>query len=376
MVYRDQAIQSQASNAQASHWAVDTLRGLKDLIGSVSPHEAGTEPAVLQDRLDQLLAQFPVDYARMNDLSEVLYAVDSTAYGARATAIFNRWAVEEAGGPSLPAFVAQAMEHFGLPLTGPMARAAMMAAVLAEIPNDLMYHGNEHYRKVMFHTIRLLATHRQINSDTMPVLTDTQMMQVLIAATIHDLGHEGGDNLRDGIYTPGYMEQKAFDMMRPYLEALDLDREFWGDIETIVFCTDITFFAGDNSPCVRMKKIYRNYFVHDLPEGEDVEMMIIGKLRRFEDNPPLSLMAMLLHEADIATSSGLSYEQSCSETISIMEERGLKNAGPKVLLKFLVEQLDGCMMTPAAQKLFANQMAVIMQQAEEALSAGVESFYD
>jgi hypothetical protein len=376
MVQRDQAVHAPGRKDKLSPWAGEILSGLRDLIKDVAPHEAGAEAPALLEQLDRLCAVFPADYARMNDLSEVLFSPDSTAYGARTTAIFNRWQGEENGGPSLPAFVAVAMEHFNLPLDGPMARAAMMAAVLSEMPNDLQYHGNEHYRKVMFHTMRLLATHRQLNADSMPVFNDTQMMQMLIAATIHDLGHEGGDNLRDGIYTPGYMEQKAFDMMRPYLEGLDLDREFWGDIETIVFCTDITFFAGDNSPCVRMKKIYRHFFTHDLPEGEDVETMIIGKLRRFEDNRALSLMAMLLHEADIATSSGLSYEQSCSETISIMEERDLKIAGPKVLLKFLIEQLDGCMMTPAAQKLFASEMAVIMQQAEQALLSGVESFYD
>ena len=355
-------------------WALDVLGGLEPLIAAVKPHEAGAGPEELTRHLARLMDRFPRDYDRLHDVSGLLFDPDISAYGARTTAVFNRWDGEEGGGPILPVFLARAIDYFQLPREGPEVRAAMMAGVLAEIPNDLLYHGNEHYRKVMFHTIRLLATQRQNDFAGQPDLRDRDLMQMLVAATIHDLGHEGGDNLRDGIYTPGYMEQKAFDMMRPYFEGLDLDRDFWGDIETIVFCTDITFMAGHNSPCVRMKKIYRHYFVHDLPEEEDVEAMILGKLRRFEDNPRLSLLAMLLHEADIATSSGLSYEQSRIETINIMRERGLDIAGPAILLRFLTEQLHGRMMTPAAQALFGAEMAVIMQQAEADLLSGTERF--
>lgn len=355
-------------------WAVDLLEGLDSLIATVRPHESCLNAEELSRHLSRLIERFPKDYARLHDVSGLLFDPDITAYGARATAVFNRWDTEEGGGPGLPVFLARAIEYFQLRQDGPETRAALMAAVLSEIPNDLLYHGNEHYRKVMFHMIRLLATHRQNSFPGQPVLEGRDLMQMLIAATIHDLGHEGGDNLRDGIYTPGYMEQKAFDIMRPYFDALEIDRDFKGEIETIVFCTDITFMAGNNSPCVRMKKIYRHYFTHDLSAEEDVETMILGKLRRFEDNPRLALLAMLLHEADIATSSGLSYEQSRIETINIMRERGLDHAGPGILLRFLTEQLHGRMMTPAAQALFGTEMAAIMQQAEQDLRGGAERF--
>lgn len=368
--------QELAIQGTTRHWAMDALADLKEVISAVKPHESGVSAEELLVRLDTLITQFPGDYDRLQDVADLLFSAETAAYGARATAVFNRWEQEDDGGPSLPAFVALAVDRFNLQADGPESRSALMAAVLAEIPNDLLYHGNEHYRKVMFHTIRLLATHRQGHFAGLPDLDDMDVLKVLIAATIHDLGHEGGDNLREGIYTPGYMEQKAFDMMRPYFETLGLDREFWGDIETIIFCTDITFFAGDNSPCARMKKIYRHHFLHDLPDDVDVGMMMIGKLRRFENSPRLALMAMLLHEADIATSSGLSYEQSRAETISIMEERGMTTAGPKVLLRFLIEQLNGCMITPAAQLLFGKELADIMKQAEDDLRAGVESYYD
>lgn len=354
--------------------AISLLSGLKDLIETVPVHETGPAPEQLLSRLDEILALYDRDDARADDLADLLFGFDTTAYGMRATAVFSRWE-EEGGGPVMPVLLMHAAMRFRLPLDTPEMRAAMMAALLAEVPNDLQYHGNEHYRKVMFHTIRLLAAHLDGDFPYQPLLDRDDVLKMLIAAAIHDLGHEGGDNMRDGIYTPGYMEQKSFDILRPYLEALGLERDFWGAIETIVFCTDITFFAGENSPCVRMKKIYRHFFMGGGPEGEDVESMMIGKLRLFEDNPKLAVMAMLLHEADIATSAGLSYEQSRLETISIMEERGVKTAGPKTLLRFLIEQLDGRMVTPAAQKLFSGEMAVIMQQAEDDVRAGVETFY-
>jgi len=58
-----------------------------------------------------------------------------------------------------------------------------------------------------------------------------------------------------------------------------------------------------------------------------------------------------------------------------MEERGVTTAGPRVLLRFLIEQLNGCMVTPAARQLFGKEMTSIMQQAKDDLNDGVESYY-
>ncbi|HEY8189166.1 MAG TPA: hypothetical protein VIF12_00660, partial [Micavibrio sp.] len=78
-------------------------------------------------------------------------------------------------------------------------------------------------------------------------------------------------------------------------------------------------------------------------------------------------------EADIATSAGLTYAQSKAETINFMEERGA-GAGPKVLLRFLADQLNGRMITPPAQFLFAGRMESIMQQANDDMNAGLENY--
>ena len=318
-------------------------------------------------------ASFEDDYKRLAEVEELLFSDDLAAYGARCTNVFHRWD-EERGGPSLLAMLAQAWDKIGLPQDDALIKVAVMAAVLAEVPNEMQYHGNAHYRKVLFHVIRLIGAHNMLADDESIRLTEEDMAIMLIAGAIHDLGHEGGDNLRDGIYTPGYMEQKAFDMARPYFEELGLSRDQLGVIETLVFCTDITFFAGDNSPCVRMRRIYA-YFFEDSGDEKVLDYMM-GKLRRFDENRKLSLMAMLLHEADIGTSAGLSYEQSIKETIDIIEERGMKTAGPKVLLAFMQEQLGGSMKTQASKAVFGPAMEVILDHARQDMELGRETFYE
>lgn len=361
-----------ALRPRQNYWATTALKALRPRLVEVEGDQKGFAADELAAVLDTIVDNYADDDVRMTDVSELLFGADLVAYGARATSVFNRWA-DEGGGPSMVAMAAQAIDHFNIPHDHPDVASVLTAALLAEYPNNLLYHGNEHYRKVMFHVIRLMVTHQALQDEKAIKLSEAQIIQMLIAAAIHDLGHEGGDNMRDGIYTPGYMEQRAVDIARPYFHALDLDRDLLAEIETIVFCTDITFFAGENSPCVRMRKIYDHFFVGNVTE-DDIGMMMIGKLRRFDENPALSMMAMLLHEADVGSSAGLSYEQSRVETMSIMEERGVMTAGPKMLLAFMTQQLNGNMMTPAGNAVFGPAMRTIMEQAAEDIANGVETF--
>ncbi len=353
--------------------------GLKSLFDSVRPM-AGTvqaesfiDPEILARRMEEIEAAFADDIARVRPLLALMTGPDLEGYGARTAAVFRTWEQGD-GGPSLPALAAVAIEAFGLDAGAVPVKALFLAAILAEYPNGLQYHGNVHYRKVLFHAIRLIATHNELSPDSGAPLDRHAMTLLLIAACVHDLGHQGGDNQRNGVYTPGYMEQQAVEIARPYLEALGLPKDDIGAIETMVFCTDITFFAGDNSPCIRMKKIFRHYYWND--KGEDVSLMTMGRLRRFEDNPALTLMAMILHEADIATSAGLSYDQTVLETINIMEERGVTTAGPKTVLSFLREQLGETMFTQAGRRLFGGVMADIIARAEKEQAAGRTTFYE
>ncbi|MCB9988846.1 MAG: hypothetical protein H6868_05860 [Rhodospirillales bacterium] len=353
--------QEQIISASAPDCFYDLFDELKALCLDVPPEGAYTEPSILSLVFDELKAQFGKEYKCLNKASEVLFGPASDNFGAQATEVFLQW--EDGDGcVSLPALIAHAITAFDLDVGLPEVKAVFLSSVLAEIPNSLRYHGNEHYRKVLFHAIRLISTHNRLAAGTDDVLSGHEIALLLAASCIHDLGHEGGDNMRDGVYTPGYMEQHAYDLARPYYEALGMDSDSCGEIESMVFCTDITFFAGENSPCVRLKKIYRYMFWGE--DNDDVLMMMVGKLRRYADNPKLVLMAMFLHEADIASSAGMSYEWTIRETIKFMEERGMRSAGPKVVLAFLREQLGETMFTDAAKQLYGPVMSAVVEQAE------------
>lgn len=364
--------QEHATEKSAEMPAAALFDGVRSVLADVDAGEDYVSRDSLLELFDRLRLRFDQDYERVAGYADLLFGPGIEDFGPQATAVFSRWE-KEGGGPSLPAVVVHAIESFGLPIEAPIVRAAFLSAILAEYPNGLQYHGNEHYRKVLFHGIKLISVHNRLFGGTERAFGAEQIGALLTASCVHDLGHEGGDNLRDGVYTPGQMEQRALNISRPYLLALGIDEDLIGDIETIVFCTDITFFAGDNSPCIRMKKIYRHYFWED--DREDVATMMIGKLRRYEDRPLLVLMAMILHEADIATSAGLSYEQTIKETISIMEERGVKTAGPKTVLAFLREQLGETMFTEAGKQLYGKVMAQVIRQAEDDVANGRTTFY-
>lgn len=363
-------VHDQAARHNAEHPFYDLFHAMEPVVANTIPEEGFVSAEALLQTYKNLQASFEKDMHRLADVSELLLGNDIAAYGERCTAVFDRWE-NEGGGPALTAMIAHAIQNFNLDPASPVVKAAFIAAILAEIPNDLKYHGNEHYRKVVFHAIRLIATHNgyDVSSDH---LNEDEVALLLAAACIHDLGHPGGDNAKEGVYAPGLMEQKSFDAARPYFDAVELSTDMRGQIETIVFCTDITFFAGDYSPCVRMKKIYKHFFWDD--DSEDVSMMMMGKLRRFEDNKNLILIAMFLHEADIGTSAGLSYERTISETVSFLEERNISVAGPKTVLAFLRDQLGETMFTDAGKQLFGPVMSRVIAQAEQDILSGVESF--
>lgn len=359
-----------AVKSRSDHPYFSLFYTLKSVIMDTVPEGDFLTADVLGVRLQALEDVFEKDMHRMADVSELLFGADIAAYGERCTAVFNRWE-DEGGAPTLTAMIAQAIHHFDLDPSLTSVQAAFTGAVLAEVPNDLQYHGNDHYRKVLFHTIRLVSAHNQM-APAAEQLSPHETGLLLAAACIHDLGHPGGDNAKDGVYTPGLMEQHSFDQAHPYFEALGLPRDDIGEIETIVFCTDITFFAGDHSPCIRMKKIYKSMFWDD--QSEDVSIMMMGKLRRYEDNPKLVLMAMLLHEADVGTSAGLSYDRTIIETVAFLGERGISAAGPKVVLAFLRDQLGETLFTDAGRALFGPGMARVISQAEQDVLAGKDTF--
>lgn len=358
----------------------EVIDSYKDIFDSLTPSMLSNLPDsdfltkdVLEKTIASLRSNFEDDYKRALEAEELLFSSDVSAYGQNAADYFTKHN-DMLDAPKLTGYLALAIEKFGIDVNTPLGISMLAVAILAEVPNDMQYHGNAHYRKVVLHTMRLITKHNEIHENGDLVLTPNEIALLLISACIHDLGHQGGDNLRDGFYTPGAMEQHSFDLAFPFLEEIGLDRDDTDQIETLVFCTDITFFAGENSPCVCMKQIYKHYIWND--DKKEVGMMMIGKLRLFYENPKLALMAMILHEADVGSSAGLCYEQTITETISFMDERGMNTAGPNIVLAFLRDQLGETMFTEAGKQIFGPAMLEVIKKAEEDIKNGRENFYD
>lgn len=350
----------------------EALKGLAPVLESVQPEHFVTPEKALE-ALDQVCSRFVADRALVEDAANVLFGSDITAYGTRAASIFSRWEGLDGQGPSAVALLDVAIEKLVPDMDPLQKQMLLLAGVLAEVPNECQYHGNFHYRKVLFHAIRMAALHQQLGDEALS-FTDDDLFILMLAATIHDLGHEGGDNLRDGVYTPGYMEQRAFDIAYPYFEEMGLPKDICNPMKTAIFCTDITFFAGENSPCVRLKMIHDHMF--GVKEQDDISLLTMGKLGLLADNPKLVRLAVILHEADIASSAGLTYEQTEKETIDIIEERGLKTAGPGIVLNFIREQLDCRFLSPEGKALFEMPMQAIIELAEDDYQGGRETFYE
>ena len=187
---------------------------MREVIQSVEVDQIFADKDSILACLQDQAGKVGTDYARVDGFSETLFGQDIENFGKDTTVIFTNWE-EQGGGPILPAMVLYAIERFDLDINDPCVKAAFLSALLAEYPNDLQYHGNEHYRKVLFHGIRLIVTHNEIYKGTNRALNPDQIAMLLAGSCIHDLGHEGGDNLREGVYTPGQMEQYAMDQGKP-----------------------------------------------------------------------------------------------------------------------------------------------------------------
>lgn len=282
--------------------------------------------------------------------------------------LLRRWHLEGRG-VSLSALCIFALEYFGIQNHKDLIQAVLMASVLGEIPNDLEYHNNMHYRKVLFQTIRLIAVHNDIYAGTARVFSDRQIGLLLIAACIHDLGHDGTGNVVKGVFQQGRLERQAFELADPCLRAVGLsDEEALIAVKTMLLCTDVMPL---NDPANFVKQMKSSYRFHYLGEKKKFESLNLDpELAALQDSPELSVMSLILHEADIATSAGLTYEVTKYETAILRQEVSKQNAYPHHVVDFLDHVCDRKMLSDAAQRLYAANMARIYALAEEDVKNG------
>ena len=140
--------------------------------------------------------------------------------------------------PSLLALCMHALRLWGLEINPGLKHALTMAALLGEVDNTLPYHNNMHYRKVMLQLLRLIDEHQRIYAGTTQSLATEQIVLLLIAVCIHDLGHDGKGNTIKGVFVPGRLEKQSYDLALPYLRACGLtDEKMLADLRVMLLTT-------------------------------------------------------------------------------------------------------------------------------------------
>lgn len=319
----------------------------------------------LQRKLDGIAATLRPDYDSMcrEEICRLMKRPEAGRQTAQVAALFRSWHLES-GGPSLPAMILAAADAFEIDGETPSLKAALVAGLLGEWANALPYHGNVHYKKVLFHAIRLAAAHNEIHEGTDRVLKPGQIALLMAAAAVHDLGHDGKGNGFGETYVRSRLEQYACDLARPYLYAAGFGPMQYDDLETMILCTEVTPIDSPKNPMRQMKTMWRHCF-----EGAE-RPVLEGKLRRLYDRPDLVLMAMILHEADLATSAGMTYDATKFETVLFRAEMGFPDARPWHVMSFIENVCDGRFMTEAGRALMDKNLQAIMEAARQDYNAG------
>ncbi len=278
----------------------------------------------------------------------------------------------EVNPPSLLAIVLISLDYLGVKPKPDEFNILAVAAILGEIENNQPYHNNMHFRKVLSQLVRLIKTNNVIFEGTYRVLNTKDICLLLAAACIHDLGHDGKGNTVKGVHTPGRTEQNSIDLAKPYLELAGCENEELQALCIMLLTTDVSPLKDPTSPMKQMKAAYRAHYVEKKSTIDKLNLS--DDLKILEEDKRLTALCLLLHEADIATSAGISYLITQNETLLLMQEFGKDEARPSQITEFIKLVCGRTFLSDAGQKLFAANMARIYTLAEDEVKNGDTPF--
>ncbi|MCB1681682.1 MAG: hypothetical protein H6858_02985 [Rhodospirillales bacterium] len=268
---------------------------------------------------------------------------------------------------SLTALVVYALASLGFRYEDAVVvRPALVASVLGEAPHTQAYHNTVHFRKVLQHTVRLIRMHNSL-ADEMEPLSQEQMVLLLTAACIHDLGHDGSGNVQAGQYEPGRLELQSSELAEPYLSAAGMSEGMMTYLRTMVLCTDASRPDNPSCPLTQLKAAFHHHFAGSSGKAEHTVGQIFSFLSHRAD---LTLLSMYLHEADIMSSAGVSYEKTRCETILFKRERGEGAARPSDVLEFFDTICRGGFLSKAGQALAQKPFETIRAAVEKDFEMG------
>lgn len=256
-------------------------------------------------------------------------------------------------GPSMCALAAHAADELQID-SQKYVVPLMMASCLAEEPNDLPYHSNKHFKKVVLQMARTIKAHNEIFEGTSRALDERQRALMLIAAAIHDYKHDGKGNTIGGTHYPGRLERQSLALALPHLERAGLkDPRDIAEMEAMLLTTDVSPLNSPNSPLRQLKRAYRYHYLGDTSEP----LALSPELAVLAEDAALCERALLLHEADVATSAGISYDVGLYEGELFQREIGISEARPQNTVDFLDNICGRRFLGDATQKLYGANLA-------------------
>lgn len=287
-------------------------------------------------------------------LERLVFRPETRDYGTRMASFLETWDRKTRREPSAAALALFCADRLGIRSNTRGFAALAAAGVLADIANPLPYHGNGHYKKVLLQAARQVATHNRISAPG-ERFSPRQTVLVLTAALLHDLAHDGRGNGAGDSHVPYRLEQKAADAARLFLRGAGLPEEDIRDVETMILCTDVTPMGDPAAPAQALKRLYL---------GEDGGAALPERLARLRGRPDLVRMAMVLGTADIAVSSGLTFERGMAEASLLARETGIAAIGTaKAFFNFASGPAGAAVtLTPAGRRLYGPGHAAILRE--------------
>jgi hypothetical protein len=254
--------------------------------------------------------------------------------------------------------VKSALNYFKVDESHPYLSATLLSGVLADIPHDNVYHNNDHFREVICLLCLLIARHNDLSPFK---LSSRDIMMLLMAACIHDFAHDGQGNFIKGTHLPSRLETRSFEKAKPFLQlALPDDKNILDILKLFLICTDVSRGESGRSPAGHCRDIYLAH-EYDNIKAVNVPEIFEPLLR----NQMLSLMALMLCEADIGMSTGLTYDYSKRMTCLVSRESEVLMPSANTLFGFMDVICHGGFTSPAAKSLMGENFQSIWKQAEQ-----------
>ncbi len=311
--------------------AAEVSTALATLDPPAAVRRAGDTVAALCRMLPRLEAEPAADLAALPFLS------DPTLPAGMTGIILAAWhrRLARTGRPSLPALLAAAFDAIGLGPDAPERRLAMLGAVLAHATPAPRFHNARHTREVVADAIWLAAA-----TSALPTADHALL---LLAATIHDLGHDGGTNTRADPFgqvrtIPCLLEDRAVALILPAAARAGLAPARQADLIAIVRATDIALRPALTA-------------LHDAPG------LPPSLLSRLAARPRALRVAALLADADVLASAGLTEASLRTQTARLGAERG-RWLAPAETLGFFDHLLGGRFISSAGRRLDSNLQAL------------------